>query len=73
MSKQRKPKPIGPVPVTVPGRVPRPERRIEDDEEPFKVDRNSPNQQIMAKHLGCKRLYEIEKAEHDAWEQAKLL
>lgn len=64
---------IGPVPVAVPNHQHKPLVRIEDDEEPFKVDRNNPGQQALAKSVGWKRLYEIEQEEHAAQEKAKLL
>lgn len=75
MSKKRKPKNpggIGPLPVAGPPSA-REQERIEDVEEPFKVDPNDPGHQRLAQHIGWGRMYEIEREEHQAWEEAKQL
>lgn len=63
---------IGPVPVEIPPEA-KEIQRIEDVERPFKVDRNDPNQQELAKKVGWGRLVEIEKEEREAFECAKEL
>jgi hypothetical protein len=56
MNEQKKA--IGPVPVT----SALPDTDVSPDE-PFKVDRNDPDQQALAKIVGWKRLEEIEKVD----------
>lgn len=68
----RHPGGIGPLPVVGPEDAD-PEQRIEDVEVPFKVDRNDPGIQKLASLIGWGRLYEIEREEHDALEEAKQL
>jgi hypothetical protein len=68
----RPPGGIAPIPVVGPKNA-RIQQRIEDVEDPFKVDRDDPDIQKLASLIGWGRLYEIEREEHDAWEEAKQL
>jgi len=76
MSKKRKLKNrsegIGPVPVVGPKKA-REQERIEDVEDPFKVDPNDPGHQKLASLIGWGRMYEIEREEHDAREESRQL
>ena len=66
------PKAIGPVPVA--GNTKRDQFvRIEDDEEPFKVDHSSPTQQQMAKEVGWGHLYRIQESERKAFNEMRQL
>lgn len=63
---------VGPVPAQIPPAA-KEIRRVEDVETPFKVDKNDPDHQALAKQFGWGRLAEIEREEREAQDEASNL